>query len=89
MKHSVEKHDEELIVPKPERPEMDASGRFKCTRCEKTFELRHSCVAHIRKHKLKDSGRYQCKKCLMVNFVSLRFFFCNIMYFLLFVSSVS
>uniref|UniRef100_A0A8D8FXK4 Zinc finger protein Xfin n=1 Tax=Culex pipiens TaxID=7175 RepID=A0A8D8FXK4_CULPI len=64
MKHSIEKHGEEPKAPKTNKLEKDASGRFKCTQCEQTFELRQPCAAHIRRHQIKDSARYQCKKCL-------------------------
>lgn len=64
MKHSIEKHGEEPKAPKTNKLEKDASGRFKCTQCEQTFEHRQPCAAHIRRHQIKDSARYQCKKCL-------------------------
>uniref|UniRef100_A0A1Q3F734 Putative c2h2-type zn-finger protein n=1 Tax=Culex tarsalis TaxID=7177 RepID=A0A1Q3F734_CULTA len=63
LHHSIEKHNEAQKVPKVDPLEKDADGRFKCTQCEQTFALRAQCSAHIRRHKIKDSGQYRCKKC--------------------------
>lgn len=43
---------------------ITADGLYKCTICGHTFALVERFKAHLRRHKIKDSGRYTCKTCI-------------------------